>query len=259
MMLSRTGPANPAVQKNLRELDLQEYAFCDFQGQIFMAAVDLDYEIPVFADAFMNSQLAGVVDHNFSVTNGMEQKSFTRLLNVPLLLKSPETIVSVTMWLEETAARMKEGESFMTTISRIHEEELAEKDSPNQEPVPGRHSEREYRDQRDQREYQEYRDQRDHREYQEYRDQRDREEHLESLALEYEYAYWLGYIYRCECILHEESSRMVYGIFPENFMKKTYEQMILTAGPYDIEQSAQEICQRLDLLFVQEFQKKRKP
>ena len=32
---------------------------------------------------------------------------------------------------------------------------------------------------------------------------------------ELSYAFWLGYMYRYECLMHEESSRMVYGAFDE--------------------------------------------
>ena len=50
------------------------------------------------------------------------------------------------------------------------------------------------------------------------------------------YAYWLGFIYRCECLLHEESSRMVYGAFPELVMRRSYQELIKSPlGQYDLE------------------------
>ena len=42
------------------------------------------------------------------------------------------------------------------------------------------------------------------------------------------YAYWLGFIYRCECLLHEESSRMVYGAFSERIMRRAYRELLKT-------------------------------
>ena len=68
------------------------------------------------------------------------------------------------------------------------------------------------------------------------------------------YAYWLGYIYRCECILHDESSRMVYGAFDEITMRKAYEGII--NGPLndtDLSDCAMEICAELDRLLVEKI------
>ena len=71
----------------------------------------------------------------------------------------------------------------------------------------------------------------------------------DELADEYEYAYWLGYIYRCECLLHDESSRMVYGAFAEETMRGFYEKM---DGSDDaaLSECAPEICRRLDTLLI---------
>ena len=75
---------------------------------------------------------------------------------------------------------------------------------------------------------------------------------LEALADEYEYAYWLGYIYRYECLLHDESSRMVYGAFSEQFMKQTYDQMFVgeNGDQVVLTECAAEICRRLDDLLI---------
>ena len=72
----------------------------------------------------------------------------------------------------------------------------------------------------------------------------------DDLVKMYIYAYWLGYIYRCECLLHEESSRMVYGVFSETFMWKTFHEMMPQDGEFDIDMNAPEICRRLDMLLV---------
>ena len=75
---------------------------------------------------------------------------------------------------------------------------------------------------------------------------------IERLTDEYEYAYWLGYIYRYECLLHDESSRMVYGAFSEKFMRDTYEQMFAGDAGEGIAlvECAEEICRRLDSLLI---------
>ena len=60
------------------------------------------------------------------------------------------------------------------------------------------------------------------------------------------YAYWLGFIYRCECLVHEESSRMVYAAFPEQVMREVYTETDLTMS------RALEICAGLDAMFVKD-------
>ena len=68
------------------------------------------------------------------------------------------------------------------------------------------------------------------------------------LTAKYEYAYWLGYIYRYESLLHEEASRMVYAVLEEPFMRKTFAQMDF--GDINLSDCAREICQRLDQLIL---------
>ena len=72
-----------------------------------------------------------------------------------------------------------------------------------------------------------------------------------------EYAYWLGYIYRCECHMHDESSRMVYGAFNESFMRDFHGKLTLDEDASIIE-CAPEICRRLDALLVGKLWKKKK-
>ncbi|MBR6267010.1 MAG: hypothetical protein IKR28_01585 [Selenomonadaceae bacterium] len=66
------------------------------------------------------------------------------------------------------------------------------------------------------------------------------------------YAYWLGYVYRYECVLHEESSRMVYGAFDEKTMREAYASLIRSPlGEVDLKDSVAEICRRLDKHLVE--------
>ena len=68
------------------------------------------------------------------------------------------------------------------------------------------------------------------------------------------YAYWLGYIYRCECLLHEESSRMVYGAFEEPIMRAAYQELIRSPlGESNLVDSAVEICRELDKVLVEKI------
>ena len=71
---------------------------------------------------------------------------------------------------------------------------------------------------------------------------------------ELSYAYWLGYIYRCECLLHEESSRMVYGAFEEPIMHRAYQELLRSPlGEGNLIDSAVEICMELDRLLVEKI------
>ena len=72
MRMARESPANPAVEKIERAFSTRDLAYCDMQGNIFMAAVDRGLKMSDFAPVFMNSQLAGVIDYSFSRAGGME-------------------------------------------------------------------------------------------------------------------------------------------------------------------------------------------
>ena len=74
---------------------------------------------------------------------------------------------------------------------------------------------------------------------------------------ELSYAFWLGYMYRYECLMHEESSRMVYGAFNESFMRDFYGKLTLDEDASIVE-CAPEICRRLDALLVGKLWKKKK-
>ena len=68
------------------------------------------------------------------------------------------------------------------------------------------------------------------------------------------YAYWLGYIYRCECIMHDESSRMVYSAFTEDIMRKAYTDVVNSPmNDRNLSDCAKEICADLDRLLVEKI------
>lgn len=66
-----------------------------------------------------------------------------------------------------------------------------------------------------------------------------------------EYSYWLGYIYQYECLMHEESSRMVYGTFSEKTMRRIYRKVKKTElMKRDLPEVAGMICESMDRLLV---------
>ena len=222
MQLARASPQNPDVIKVSRPFTERDLAYCDMQGNIFMAAVDRGIEMSNFAPMFMNSQLAGIVDYSFSCAGGMEKDDISTYLRMPILLQSPGIIVDTVLWLSEIVGGTVKGENVNMAVV----EALATESQPNENrsidillppadfasPI---------------------------------------------LTEAYEYAYWLGYIYRCECQMHDESSRMVYGAFNEGFMKDFYGKLSLDEDASIVE-CAPEICKRLDALLIGKLWKKQK-
>lgn len=218
MKMARESPQNPAVEKIERDFSTRDLAYCDMQGNIFMAAVDRGLAMSDFAPIFMNSQLAGVIDYSFSRAGGMEEDDISNYLRMPILLKSPTTIVDTVMWLDEIVNKVSPGESLNVAVVNAlakDEPEPAARDSP------GSAGERQRGEMLD----------------------------VDALVNAYEYAYWLGYIYRCECHMHDESSRMVYGAFSESFMHSFYEKLTFD-DEATLTECAPEICRRLDALLV---------
>ena len=211
MKMAREAPGNPDVEKIERDFTERDLAYCDMQGNIFMAAVDRNIDMSEFAPVFMNSQLAGVIDYSFSCAGGMEQDDISTYLRMPVLLKSPGLIVDTVMWLNKIMSALAPEESASAAIVKALTEENENADGELRKTPAGTD--------------------------------------MEQLTREYEYAYWLGYLYRCECHIHDESSRMVYGAFDEAFMRDFYGK--LPAGDdVSLVECAPEICRRLDALLV---------
>ena len=218
MKMARESPQNPDVEKIEREFTARDLAYCDMQGNIFMAAVDKDIPMDYFAPTFMNSQLAGVIDYSFSRAGGMEEDDISNYLRMPILLKSPSVIVDTVMWLDHIVTELNPGESANMAVVNALESNAEQKPKHPDPPT---------------------------------------EKELQAWVAEYEYAYWLGYIYRCECHMHDESSRMVYGAFNEGFMKEFYGKLSLDEDASIVE-CAPEICKRLDALLIGKLWKKQK-
>ena len=221
MKMARESPMNPEVEKIEREFTARDLAYCDMQGNIFMAAIDRGIPMEEFAPVYMNSQLAGVIDYSFSVAGGMETDDISEFLRIPVLLKSPQLIVDVVMWLDSIVSGVDPGESANMAVVRACLDDETIQDA-SQDTIQDDNSN--VGD-----------------------DTLPTDE--KALADLYEYAYWLGYIYRCECHMHDESSRMVYGAFNEKFMRDFYQQLSLDDDTALID-CAPEICRRLDVLLV---------
>jgi len=221
MKMARESPANPEVEKIEREFTARDLAYCDMQGNIFMAAIDRGIPMEEFAPVYMNSQLASVIDYSFSVAGGMETDDISEFLRIPVLLKSPQLIVDVVMWLDSIVSGVDPGESANMAVVRACLDDETIQDA-SQDTIQNENSN--VGD-----------------------DTLPTDE--KALADLYEYAYWLGYIYRCECHMHDESSRMVYGAFNEKFMRDFYQQLSLDDDTALID-CAPEICRRLDVLLV---------
>ena len=214
MRMARSAPKNDNIIKMSRAFTARDLAYCRKQGDLFMEAASMGFSMSDFAPLFMSSQLAGVFDVSFSAANGMENDDLSNLLRIPVLLKTPETIVETLYWIDGIISKAEEGQNKSLLLSRAYEAEqlslppaLAElPEEPNR--------------------------------------------NVDDLA----YAYWLGFIYRCECLLHEESSRMVYGAFSEKIMHKAYLELLHSPlGKQDLVESALEICAELDRLLVEKI------
>lgn len=214
MRLARASPQNSSVIKVARQFTARDLAYCHKQGNLFMEAASMGFPMEDFAPRFMTSQLAGVFDVSFAAAGGMENDDFSNLLRIPMLLKSPETIVEALYWIDDIIARAKDGENKSLLLSQAYETERLRLPAALEElPSEANHN-------------------------------------VDELA----YAYWLGYIYRCECLLHEESSRMVYGAFEESIMRRAYAELLHSPlGESDLIGSAMEICSELDRMLVEKI------
>ena len=212
MRLSRASPRNRNVVKVGRDFSLRDLACCSKQGSLFMEAASMGFSLSDFAPMYMTSQIAGIFDVYFSSSNGTESNDLFALLQISMLLKSPQTVVEALYWIDVIIKRADDGQNKSLLVSRAYEA-----DTLLLPPALAKLPEEPNRD-------------------------------TDELA----YAYWLGYIYRCECLLHEESSRMVYGAFSEEIMREAYKKLLTSPmGQRDLADSAVEICEELDRFLVE--------
>ncbi len=214
MQLSRASPANGDVVQEKRHFSTKDLASCKKQGNLFLEAASMGFSMEEFAPLFMTSQLAGVFDASFSSSAVLENDSLSNLLQIPVLLKSPELIVESLYWIDDIISHSTEGENKSLVLTEAYKAEKlklpqALADLPSEQ-----------------------------------------NRNLDELS----YAYWLGFIYRCECLLHEESSRMVYGAFDEKIMHAAYERLLKSPlAEENLVDIAETICADLDKLLVEKI------
>ena len=179
-----------------------------------MEAASMGFSMEDFAPLYMTSQIAGIFDVFFSTSNSVENDDLFSLLRVPMLLKSPEVVVEALYWIDDIIERAEEGENKSLLISKAYDAEKLRL-PPALEALP-----------------------------------KEPNRNVDDLA----YAYWLGYIYRCESLMHEESSRMVYGAFTEEIMRQAYRNLLVKPmGELDLVESAIDICEVLDRFLVEKL------
>ena len=222
MRLARASPENERVIKVVRQFTAKDLAYCHKQGNLFMEAASMGFSMEQFAPLYMTSQLAGVFDVSFAAANGMENDALSNLLRIPVLLKSPEVIVEALYWIDDIVSKAEDDENKSLLLSQAYEAQRLRL-PPALADLP-----------------------------------EEPNHNIDELS----YAYWLGFIYRCECLLHEESSRMVYGAFDEAIMRKAYQELLASPlGERTLIDSAVEICGQLDRLLIEKIwpeQKKRR-
>ena len=214
MRLARASPQNDQVIKLNRRFTARDRVYCHKQGNLFMEAASMGFSMEDFAPRFMRSQLAGVFDVSFSSSGGMENDELSNLLRIPFLLNSPEAIVEALYWIDDIISGSDAGQNKSLLLSQAYGAEHLRL-PPALAELP-----------------------------------EEPNRNVDDLA----YAYWLGYVYRCECLLHEESSRMVYGAFSETIMRRAYQLIIRgRLGQCDLADCAVEICSQLDRLLVEKI------
>ena len=212
MKLSRAAPKNGDIVRKKRHFTTKDLACCAKQGDLFMEASSMGFSMEEFAPLFMTSQLAGVFDASFSSSAVMDNENLSNFLQIPVLLKSPELIVESLYWIDDIISRAQEGDNKSLLLTEAYQAEKLKLPQALAE-LP-----------------------------------KEQNRNIDDLS----YAYWLGFIYRCECLLHEESSRMVYGAFTETIMRSAYERLL--ASPManeNLVDIAESICADLDRLLVE--------
>ncbi len=214
MRLSRAAPANGKVVREKRHFTTKDLACCGKQGDLFMEAASMGFSMEEFAPLFMTSQLAGVFDASFSSSAVMDNENLSNLLQIPVLLKSPELIVESLYWIDDIIRHADEGENKSLALTEAYRAEKLKLPQALADLPP------------------------------------EQNRNVEELA----YAYWLGFIYRCECLLHEESSRMVYGAFDEKIMHAAYDRLLKSPlAEENLVDIAESICADLDRLLVEKI------
>lgn len=143
-----------------------------------------------------------------------DESDLSKLLQIPLLMENPRIIIETLYWIDDIVSKTTDTDNKSLVLSKAYEAEIYHTPKALLEL-----SGSEVKD-------------------------------IDDLS----YAYWLGYIYRCECILHDESSRMVYGAFEEETMHSAYYRILTSPlNNMNLADCAEEICAELDRLLIEEI------
>lgn len=216
MVMARETPANPNVQFIERPFTDREETFCAYQAEIFVKGLEKGYSLKDFSSLYMTSQLAGVIDFYFfrpeerGRSASIVGDSFSVISDGEVLnnINIPVLMESPEMIVNI----LYEIDHIMAGLANGEDAVKTFLNAQNKNGVFGGSP-------------------------------LDVPENPVDHQEE-EYAYWLGYIYRCECLMHEESSRMVFGAFPEEFMREAYKTLSHDTA------HALEICRELDRRLV---------
>lgn len=213
MWLERAAPCNKKILNAKRSFTESDHIYCHKQGNLFMEAAAMGFLMENFALLYMTSQLAGVIDYSFSSSNGVDT-ALSELLQIPVLLQNPRTIIESLYWIDDILSKSKETDNKSLILSRAYEAEIEHIPKALLELPETENS------------------------------------NIDDLS----YAYWLGYIYRCECILHDESSRMVYSAFEENIMRDAYKKLLQSPmKDRNLSDCAKDVCAVLDKLLIEKI------
>ena len=214
MRNSRAAPSDPTIIKETRHLTPRDHACCEKQGEIFMEASSMGFSMETFAPLYMTSQLGKAIDFSFRNQVKGEEDLMAEAMKIPFLLESPVLLVESLYWIADICENGEDG---------VDKCELLTKAWNAEEPIipksllclPAEPN-------------------------------RD----VDALS----YAYWLGYLYRSECLLHDESSMMVYSAFPEEIMRGAYRKIQKTReSEKDIAEIAEWICSELDRMLLEKI------
>lgn len=114
MWLEKAAPRNTEVMNSERIWTENDTIYCQKQGKLFMEAAAMGFPMNSFVPLYMTSQLAGVIDYNFSSSNGAGH-GLSELLKIPALLQNPRTIIESLYWIEEILESAKETDNKSST------------------------------------------------------------------------------------------------------------------------------------------------
>ena len=123
MWLERASPRSSKVINAQRVWTENDKIYCHKQGNLFMEAAAMGFSMDSFVPLYMTSQLAGVIDYNFSSSNGAG-KGLSELLQIPALLQNPRTIIESLYWIEEILETAEDGENKSLLLAKAYDADM---------------------------------------------------------------------------------------------------------------------------------------